>query len=152
MSAADRQALVDRDHRKPSIRRQCALLGVARSGVYRKRPTASDCDLALMRRLDELFTAWPFLGSRRMAALLRAEGHPVNRKRTQRLMRQMGITALGPKPRTTKPAPGHKIFPYLRRGMTIERANQVWAADITPAFAGAGFMCRSGAGSSIWWR
>src|SRR5208282_40681 len=79
-------------------------------------------------------------GSRRMAALLRAEGHPVNRKRVQRLMRRMGIAALGPKPRTTKPAPGHKIFPYLLRDLAIDRPNQVWAADITYVPIGRGFL------------
>lgn len=131
MSVPDRRALVDRDHRAPSIRRQCRLLGLARSGVYRKPPAANENDLALMRRIDELFTAWPFLGSRRMAEMLRAEGRPVNRKRMQRLMRRMGIAALGPKPRTTKPAPGHKVFPYLLRNLAIDRPNQVWAADIT---------------------
>ena len=131
MSAPDRRALVDRDQCKPSIRRQCALLGVARSGIYRGARPANDNDLALMRQLDELFTGWPFLGSRRMTAMLRAAGHSINRKRVQRLMRKMGIAALGPKPRTTKPAPGHKIFPYLLRNMVINRPNQVWAADIT---------------------
>ena len=93
-----------------------------------------------MRRIDELFTAWPFLGSRRMAALLRAEGLAINRKGLQRLMRKMGIAALGPKPRTTKSAPGHKIFPYLLRGLTIDRANQVWCADITYIPIGRGFL------------
>jgi putative transposase len=93
-----------------------------------------------MRRIDELFMAWPFLGSRRMAALLNAEGNPVNRKRVQRLMRRMGIAALGPRPRTTKPAPGHKVFPYLMRGLTIDRPNQVWAADITYVPIGRGFL------------
>ena len=140
MSVPDRRVLVNRDHREPSIRRQCKLLGIARSGVYRKRPPANDNDLALMRRIDELFTAWPFLGSRRMTEMLRAEGRSVNRKRVQRLMRKMGIAALGPKPRTTKPAPGHKIFPYLLRGLTIERANHVWAADITYIPIGRGFL------------
>jgi putative transposase len=140
MSAPDRRALVDRDHRQPSIRRQCALLGVARSGIYRPPTPANDGDLAVMRRLDELFTAWPFLGSRRMVAMLRAEGHAVNRKRVQRLMRRMGIAALGPKPRTTKPAPGHKIFPYLLRNLVVERPNQVWAADITYVPIGRGFL------------
>jgi putative transposase len=140
MSAPDRRALLDADHGKLSMRRQCALLGVARSGVYRQRRPATDNDLAVMRRLDELFTAWPFLGSRRMAAMLRAEGHRINRKRVQRLMRRMGIAALGPKPRTTKPAPGHKIFPYLLRGMVIDQPNQVWAADITYVPIGGGFL------------
>ena len=140
MSAPDRRALLDPAHGKLSIRRQCALLGVARSSVYRSRQPANDNDLATMRWLDELFTAWPFLGSRRMAAMLRAAGHRINRKRVQRLMRQMGIAALGPRPRTTKPAPGHKIFPYLLRGVTIDRPNQVWAADITFVPIGRGFL------------
>ena len=132
--------LVDCRHGSLSIRRQCALLGIARSGVYRPPPAANDKDLSVMRRIDELFTAWPFLGSRRMAALLRAEGLAINRKGLQRLMRKMGIAALGPKPRTTKLAPGHKIFPYLLRGLTIDRANQVWCADITYIPIGRGFL------------
>jgi putative transposase len=140
MSASDRRALVDRGAVSPSIRRQCALLGVARSGVYRLPRPANDNELTLLRRIDELYTAWPFLGSRRMTELLRAEGHPINRKRVQRLMRRMGIAALGPKPRTTKPAPGHKIFPYLLRNLVIERPNHVWAADITYIPIGRGFL------------
>jgi putative transposase len=143
MSAPDRRALVDRGDRL-SIRKQCVLLGVARSGVYRPPRPANDDDLGLMRRIDELFTAWPFLGSRRMAAMLRSEGHAINRKRMQRLMRRMGIAALGPKPRTTKPAPGHKIFPYLLRNMAIDRPTRC-GRPISP-------MCRSGAGSSTSWR
>ena len=131
MSAPDRRGLLQRDHETLSIRRQCQLLSVARSNVYRPPRPANDNDLALMRRIDELFTAWPFLGSRRLAVMLRAEGDPANRKRVQRLMRKMGIEALGPKPKTTKPAPGHKIFPYLLRHMMIDRPNQVWAADIS---------------------
>ena len=140
MSAPDRRAMLDRADRTLSLRRQCALLGVARSGVYRPREPANDNDAALMRRIDELFTDWPFLGSRRMTAMLRAEGVFVNRKRVQRLMRLMGIAALGPKPRTSKPAHGHKIYPYLLRNLTIERANHVWAADITYIPVGRGFL------------
>jgi len=140
MSVPDRRALLDHDHERISVRRQCRLLGIARSGVYRARRPANDNDLGLMRRIDELFTSWPFLGSRRLARMLREEGHPINRKRVQRLMRQMGIAALGPKPRTTKPAPGHKVYPYLLRGMTIDRPNQVWAADITYIPIGRGFL------------
>jgi putative transposase len=131
MSTPDRRALVDRQDAGLSIRRQCRLLGVARSGVYRLAAAANDNDLAVMRRLDELFTAWPFLGSRRLAQMLREEGFAINRKRVQRLMRKMGIAALGPKPRTSGPEPGHKIHPYLLRSLTIDRPNQVWAADIT---------------------
>jgi putative transposase len=141
MSKPDREAMLERDHARLSIRRQCLLLGLARSGVYRHGQAANDDnDLAVMRRLDELFLAHPFLGSRRMSAMLRAEGQPINRKRVQRLMRLMGIVALGPKPRTSRPAPGHKIYPYLLRGMRIDRANQVWAADITYLPMQRGFL------------
>jgi putative transposase len=96
MSAPDRRRLVDRKPGGLSIRQQCELLGLARSGLYRLPAPANDSDLALMRRIDELFTAWPFLGSRRMAVILRAESHGIKRKRVQRLMRKMGIAALGP--------------------------------------------------------
>jgi putative transposase len=137
MSVPDRRALLDpsaalrvgHGHGDLSIRRQCRLLGLARSGVYRPRRAANDNDLDLMRRIDELFTQFPFLGSRRLALMLGEQGLPINRKRMQRLMRRMGIAALGPKPRTTKPAPGHKAFPYLLRGLVIDRPNQVWAAS-----------------------
>lgn len=140
MSVPDRRALLDRDHADLSIRRQCDLLEIARSGVYRPPRPGNDNDLGLMRRLDELFTQWPFLGSRRLARMLREDGQAINRKRVQRLMRQMGIAALGPKLRTTKRAPGHKVFPYLLRSMTIDRPNQVWAADITYVPIGRGFL------------
>ena len=140
MSAPDRRAKLDRDHPRLSIRRQGAMLGIARSSVYRPGRAANDNEFALLRRIDELFTRWPFLGSRRMTAMLRAEGQAINRQRVQRLMRQMGIAALGPKPRTTKPAPGHTIHPYLLRDVTVERANQVWAADITYIPIGRGFL------------
>src|SRR5512132_3579661 len=93
-----------------------------------------------MRRIDGLFVVWPFLGSRRMPAMLRAEGLTVNRKRVQRLMRLMGIAALGPKPKTSRPAPGHEIYPYLLRDLVIDRPNQVWAADITYIPIGRGFL------------
>ena len=88
MSTPDCREMLDRSDKTLSIRRQCALTGVARSGVYRPKKPANDNDLALMRRLDELFTAWPFLGSRRMTEMLRAEGEKINRKRVQRLMRK----------------------------------------------------------------
>ncbi|WP_256441741.1 IS3 family transposase [Bradyrhizobium sp. sGM-13] len=132
--------MLDRADKALSIRRQCVLLGIARSGVYRPPRPANDNDLALMRRIDELFTAWPFLGSRRMTAMLKAEGLQVNRKCVQRLMRKMGIAALGPKPNTTKLPPRHKIYPFLLRNMTIDRPNQVWAADIMCLQIGRGFL------------
>jgi putative transposase len=131
MSTPDRRAMLERDHPTLSIRGQCRLLGLARSGVYRPAPAHDAEDLSLMRRIDALFMAWPFLGSRRVTAMLRGEGIAVNRKRVRRLMRLMGIAALGPKPKTTKPAAGHKIFPYLLRELVIDRPNQVWAADIS---------------------
>jgi putative transposase len=140
MSAPGRRGLLQRDHQTLSIRRQCQILNVARSSAYRVPTPANDNDLDLMRRIDELFTAWPFLGSRRMVAMLKAEGLTVNRKRVQRLMRKMGIAALGPKPNTSKPAPGHKIFPYLLRHLKIDRPNHVWAADITYLPIGRGFL------------
>jgi putative transposase len=100
-------------------------------------PPANDDDLMMVRRIDELFTAWPFLGSRRLTILLRAEGYSINRKHVQRLM---GISALVPKPSTTKPAPGHKIFSYQLRDLVIDWPNQVWAADITYIPIGRGFL------------
>ena len=131
MSTTDRRTMLDRGDPSLSMRSQCAMLGLSRSGVYRQRAANDDEDLALMRQIDELFLRHPFLGSRRIAVLLSSEAAPVNRKRVQRLMRRMGIAAIGPKTNTSKPAPGHKIFPYLLRGLTIDRANQVWAADIS---------------------
>ena len=140
MSASDRRARLDRAHRELSIRRQCEMLGVARSGVYRKPRPANDNDLEAMRRIDALFTERPFFGARRIARTLTDEGFPLNRKRARRLMRLMGIEALGPKPRTSTPAPGHKIYPYLLRDLTIDRPNQVWACDITYIPIGRGFL------------
>jgi putative transposase len=140
MSAPDRREMLDRADKALSIRRQCALLCMARSGIYRAKRPANDNDLILMRRIDELFTAYPFYGSRRMTLQLRSEGHDINRKRVQRIMRTMGIVALGPKPNTSKPVPGHKIYPYLLRGLKIERPNHVWCADITYIPIGRGFL------------
>ena len=139
MSAAGRRAMLDVGHAQLSVRRQCLLLGLPRSSVYRAR-SEDDGDLALMRRIDAVFVTRPFYGSRRIAATLCAAGETVNRKRVQRLMRAMGIAALGPKPRTSRPAPGHKIYPYLLRNLPIERANQVWCADITYIPMRRGFL------------
>ncbi len=112
----------------------------ARSGVCRKPRPANDNDLEAMRRIDALFTERPFFGARRIARTLSEEGFPIDRKRVRRLMRRMGIEALGPKPRTSIPAPGHKIYPCLLRDLTIDRPNQVWAADITYIRIGRGFL------------
>jgi putative transposase len=140
MSAPDRRAKLDRNHPDLSVRRQCSMLGVARSSVYRQPRPVNDNDLEAMRRIDALFTVRPFFGARRIARTLSEEGFPIDRKRARRLMRLMGIEALGPKPRTTKPAPEHKIYPYLLRDLTIDRPNQVWAADITYIPVPRGFL------------
>jgi len=113
-----------------SVRRQCELLQLSRSGLYRPTPTAEE-DLALCKELDNLHLDFPAFGSRKLSRLLRAQGQTVNRKRVQRLMRIMGIEALAPKPRTSEPAPEHTKFPYLLRNLDIVRPNQVWASDIT---------------------
>jgi putative transposase len=140
MSAPDRRAMIERPGEDLSVRRQCALLDLARSGVYRPKPVAGADDLALMRRIDELHLELPFYGSRRMMFELNKEGRGVNRKRVQRLMRVMGIEALVPRPGTSKAAPGHKIYPYLLRGLAIAEPNHVWAADITYIPMARGFL------------
>jgi putative transposase len=131
MSMADRRAMIDPAKSDLSVRRQCALLALARSSVYRPKSATATNDLVLMRRIDELHLKLPFYGSRRMTLELNKEGPKVNRKHVQRLMRLMGIVALVPRPGTSKPAPGHKIYPYLLRGVAITEPNHVWATDIT---------------------
>ncbi len=140
MSAPDRRAMVERPGKDLSVRRQCALVGVTRAGVYRAKPLAGADDLAVMRRIDELHLELPFYGSRRMTFELNKEGRGVNRKRVRRLMRVMGIEALVPRPGTSKAAPGHKIYPYLLRGLKIVEPNHVWAADVTYIPMACGFL------------
>jgi putative transposase len=132
--------MVERPSKDLSVRRQCTLLNLARSGVYRPKAVIGADDLALMRRIDELHLELPFYGSRRMMFELNKEGRGVNRKRVQRLMRVMGIEALVPRPGTSKAAPGHKIYPYLLRGVAITEPNHVWAADITYIPMARGFL------------
>src|ERR1700730_10770379 len=131
MSTPDRRAMVGRPGKDSSVRRQCALLNLARSGVYRPEPVPAADDLALMRRIDELHLELPFYGSRAGSCGLTKEGRGVNRKRVRRLMRVMGIEALVPRPGTSKAAPGHRIYPYLLRGLAITEPNHVWASDIS---------------------
>ncbi len=120
--------------------RRCELLDVARSSAYYHPEPVSEADLALMRLIDEIHLKRPFYGSRRMRDELEDRGHKVNRKRIQRLMRQMGLRALYPRRRTSQPGKGHKIYPYLLRDLSIERANQVWATDICYLPMAKGFM------------
>jgi putative transposase len=140
MNRPERLALVDHDDLVLPVVAQCRLLKVARSTLYYRPAPVSADDLAVMRRIDELHLAWPFYGSRRMAAVLRREGWAVNRKRAKRLMRMMAIEAIYQKPNTSKGHPDHKVYPYLLRGLTIERPNQVWCADITYIPMAKGFV------------
>jgi putative transposase len=140
MSAPERREKVERVGSDLSVRRQCQLLNVARSGVYRPRPEPDAEDLALMRRIDELHLEKPFYGSRRMTFELNEEGRGVNRKRVQRLMRLMGLAALVPRPGASKAAPENKIYPYFLRDLTITEPNHVWASDITYVPMAHGFL------------
>jgi len=123
-----------------TLSRQCQLLGLARASYYYQAASESDENLMLMRLMDEQFTRTPFYGSPRMTAWLRLQGYPVNHKRVERLMRVMGIEAIYPKPKGNRSAPGHRVYPYLLKGVVIERVNQVWSTDITYVPMAKGFM------------
>src|ERR1035437_2083564 len=135
LAIENRRLWIDPQHPRLSVQQQCELLGLALSSYYyQPRPESAE-NLRLLRRLDELYLECPFFGSRRMAITLE-----VNRKRIQRLMRIAGIEALYPKPNLSRPAPGHEIYPYLLRGVSIERPNQVWSTDITYIPMHGGFL------------
>ena len=136
---SERRAQVHNNHVLPRTRR-CQLLQVCRSTAYYRPEPVSTQDLLLMRLIDEIHLQWPFYGSRRVRDELQTLGHRVNRKHVQRLMRQMDLRALYPRPRTSQPDKGHKIYPYLLRDLTIDRPNQVWATDITYIPMAKGFM------------
>ena len=131
--------MIDRAHDLP-ISKQAEALNISRSSVYYLPRPVSSADLALMRRIDELHLEFPFAGSRMLRGLLADEGSKVGRRHVKTLMQRMGIEALYRRPRTTKPEPGHKIYPYLLRGVEITRANQVWAMDITYIPMARGFV------------
>src|SRR5271169_5930320 len=136
---AERKAMIDRKHDLP-ISRQAEALGVSRGAVYYKpRPTSTE-DLRIMRRLDELHLDYPFAGSRMLRDFLNREGVSLGRRHVTSLMKRIGIAAIYRRPNTSKPAPGHKIYPYLLRGVKIERADQVWAMDITYIPMARGFV------------
>ena len=122
---------IDRDHDSLSVRRQCELLGIHRSRLYYEPVPETAENLMFMRLIDEQYLKTPFWGSRNMTDFLRKQGHEVNRKRTQRLMRKMGLEGMAPGPSTSRPSVGHKVYPYLLRDVVIERPNQVWSSDIT---------------------
>jgi putative transposase len=131
--------MIDRSH-DLSIAKQAKVLGISRGRVYYLPRPVPVADLAIMRRMDELHLELPFAGSRMLRDLLKQDGIDIGRRHVSTLMKRMGIEALYRKPNTSKPAPGHKIYPYLLRGMTIERPNQVWAMDITYVPMARGFV------------
>jgi putative transposase len=131
--------MIDRDHTLP-VTRQAQLVGISRSSAYYQPRPVSEADLKLMRRIDEIHLEHPFAGARMLARLLRREGLNVGRKHVGTLMKLMGIEALYRKPNTSKRHLAHKIWPYLLRGMTIDRPNQVWALDTTYIPMARGFV------------
>ena len=131
MSRPERLALVDHDDQAMPVVAQCQLLKVARSTLYYRPAPVSADDLAVMRRIDELYLASPFYGSRRMTAVLRREGWPVA---------SLALEAIYQKPNTSRKHPDHKVYPYLLRDLTIDRPNQVWCADITYIPMAKGFV------------
>jgi putative transposase len=140
MSRAERRALVERDAPVLPVSRQCRLLAVSRASIYRRPVEVSEEDCTIMALIDRQYLARPYYGSRRMTAWLATQGHIVNRKRVQRLMRLAGLVAIYQRPNTSKPAPAHKIYPYLLGGISIERVNQVWCADVTYILMAKGFL------------
>ena len=131
--------MIDRGRGLPRVR-QAALLKLSRSSLYYEPRPVPAGELAIMRRIDALHLDHPFAGSRMPRDLLRGEGVVIGRERVATMMRRMGIAALGRRPSTSKPAPGHKIYPYLLRGLAVERPNQVWAMDITYIPMARGFV------------
>jgi putative transposase len=123
--------MIDPSESKMSVANQCRVLNVSRSGYYYKSKPMSAEDLKLMRLIDEHYLNHPSAGSRSLRNHLQRLGYRINRKKVQRLMRLMGIEAVYPRPKTSRPHPQHKVYPYLLRGLSIDRPNQVWAADIT---------------------
>ncbi len=150
---SDRNYLIEPSHPQLSISQQCSLLSIPRSNYYYQPVGESAANLALMLRIDKLFTDRPEMGVRRMHQELTTEAEPLNIKRIRRLMRFMGLEAVGPKPNLSKPQPGHTIYPYLLRGVSIERVNQVWSTDITyvPMASGFLYLCRTGGPAVIDW-
>ncbi len=140
MSRDQRKSMIDRDHDQLSLVRQCNLLDVSRASVYYRPAPPKAEDLELMALMDRQYLKTPFYGSRKMKAWLRWQGYLVNRKKVRHLMRLMGLEAIYRRPNTSKPAPGHRVYPYLLRGVEINRVDQVWAADITYIPMTRGFL------------
>jgi len=132
--------MIEAGHPGLSIGRQCALLSISRSSFYYAPKGESEMNLALMRRIDAQFLETPFYGVRQMTWHLRNDGNAVNEKRIRRLMRLMGLMPIYQKPNTSRPSKGHKTYPYLLKGLRVERPNQVWASDITYLPMRRGFL------------
>src|SRR5262249_35286093 len=139
-SAADKRLWIEPDHAELSVAAQCELLGLPRSSYYYEPAPESAANLALMRWIDEQYLEAPFYGSRGMTQCLSRAGHDVNRKRVQRLMRTMGLEGLFPGRKTSLGNREHKVYPYLLRGLTIGRPDQVWCSDITYVPLRRGFL------------
>jgi putative transposase len=135
--------MIDTNNTKVSIARQCELLGLPRSSFYYRATSETAANLALMRVIDETYLLYPFFGSRQMTRWLRRHGHQINRKRVRRLMRLMCLEAIYRKPNLSRANAAHKVYPYLLRGVVIDRPNQVWATDITyiPVKGGFAYLC-----------
>ena len=135
--------MIDTEHPKLSVAKQCELLSLPRSTYYHRPKPTPAADLALMRVIDETYLAFPFFGSRQMTRWLQREGYEVNRKRVRRLMRLMGLAAIYRRPSLSKKTAAHPIYPYLLRDLSVERSNQVWATDITyiPVHGGVIYLC-----------
>lgn len=135
--------MIETEHPSLSVRRQCELLGLPRASYYHRPRPRPETNLALRRVIDETYLAYPVFGSRQMTRWLRRQGHAVNRKRVQRLMRQMGLEAIYQKPNLSRAQPGHRVYPYLLRKLAVTRPNQVWATDITyvPVQGGHAYLC-----------
>lgn len=134
--------MIDREHELP-VSKQAKVLEISRSSVYYLPRPAGESDLKLMRRIDELHMDYPFAGARMLRTMLNREGFAAGRKHVATLMKKMGIEALYRRPRTTKPGAGHKVYPYLLKGMSVDRPNQVWATDISyiPMQKGFVYLC-----------
>jgi len=140
MSLDRRRQTIEPEHPQLSVVRQCELVSISRSGFYHRPMGEAPLNLELMRLIDAQFLEAPWYGSRQMARHLRREGYAVGRKRVRRLMAKMGLAPIYQRPRTTTPHPEHRVFPYLLRGLAIDRPNQVWCADITYLPMRRGFL------------